>query len=670
MKSYLKFSIIKFFFIGTHVSFGNGKKFDSYFIWNSFCTSTTFAWGINYPYFLNDIDADGFVDILTIGSSAFYSTKYNNSINTATSDTIAAPYWSLGKQNRYLVDLNNDNLPDYIGITDDNNVYVGVSGIVAGKVVFNHTRWGSISSVKATNKRYQTLSDLNGDGYPDLAVFDCDGVYVMMNNGQQQFNPPKLWNTEVNLCDLALNTYPKSVVDVDGDGLGDIIEFYDSNVRVAFNANKKPRLAQITDSLSNEKSFKYDDLADVLFVKDESLMASESYKSNGINFDVVSAYSSSDGVGGKSTVQYKYSNYFCNKTQGRNTCSFSSIRYQNFDSNLYYVDEFYLDFPLTGMLKSKKSFADNVLLFNKKFSYTFRTNKDPSYIGAKANYEVFLASNLNDYFDLSGSYLKSEVNLKYYDDVGNVYFSIENTTDTRMNYSKTISYQYKKSAANINTWYINQLESKLETYLTQSPTSLESKLIEQKFEYSQTSRLLLKKTHLPNEKIGLEQSYVYNSYGNVLSIVDKDLTSLEVRAKNFSYDANGLNILNSVNEMGHKRSFQYDMQDNLILANDSNGVVTNYVYSLQGNKIFEAVLGTANKTFYYNWDSSMPNSVYSIASFADGGVKKKQFYDSLNRVIRTMTFGFKYEQLYEDTVYIVRRKVTFFCLFTFRGVDF
>ena len=76
-----------------------------------------------------------------------------------------------------------------------------------------------------------------------MLLFDCDGVYVFLNNGSR-FNDPKLWNSEIKLCNQIANN-PKLSMDIDGDGLADIVEFIDVNVRIAFNANKKPRLIKI-----------------------------------------------------------------------------------------------------------------------------------------------------------------------------------------------------------------------------------------------------------------------------------------------------------------------------------------------------------------------------------------------------------------------------------------
>jgi len=193
--------------------------------------------------------------------------------------------------------------------------------------------------------------------------------------------------------------------------------------------------------------------------------------------------------------------------------------------------------------------------------------------------------------------------------------------------------------------------SKVETYILQTPTTLESKSIEQTFEFNETTRLLIKKTHMPNTDFALENTYIYNSFGNVVTLIEKDLKVQLTKTKYFNFDANGLNIMSSVNEMGHRRTFSYDFQDNIVVANDSNGLASYYAYNARGNKITESRPGVANVTFWYAWDSSTPNSVYSINSQSESGIRKKTIYDSLNRVIRTVSYGFSSEQIFEDTIY-------------------
>ena len=327
-----------------------------------FTTASGTLWGLNAPIFVTDVDSDGFVDLFGFGANKMYDSKFMDSLSATGLANMTGASWVYGVQNRFVIDLNSDNLPDVAGIASDTSVCIGGSSVSANTSKLNFSSPAScfkLTPVTVTDRREQTFADLNMDGYLDLVIFDCAGVYVMMNAGGFKFNAPKLWNTDVKTCDKR----EKGLTDVDGDGLSDIYEFYDDkNVRIALNKNKKPKLIRVVDSFANEKTIKYGALYNNLYSSRPTIQITESMVTNGINFDVVTEFGSSDGAGGKTTIQYQYGNYYCNKTQGRSACSFSTIKYQNFNSSLFFVDDYYLEYPLTGSIKSKKSYLSNLML--------------------------------------------------------------------------------------------------------------------------------------------------------------------------------------------------------------------------------------------------------------------------------------------------------------------
>ena len=375
-------------------------------------------------------------------------------------------------------------------------------------------------------------------------------------------------------------------------------------MRIGLNSNQKPKLTKITDSLANVKIIKYDSLANLLIPQQQqqqlkyfqsqniSISNNQNYKTYGFNLDLVSSFSSSNGLqGGKgmSTVAYQYGYYSCSKIQGRGACSFSSIKYKNVENDLTFVDEFYTQFPLSSFIKSKTSYAPpNNLLFNKTFSYTLRNT---SYGSNGVVYEALLTGKKDDYYDLNtGVYLKTEITSISYDSWGNAFYTIENITDAvNTNFSKVTSLVYNYTSANLNNWYLNQMISKIETVTTQSlldTSQIDSKTIDQYFVYDFARRVLNQKTYLPNQDIGYLQLYAYDKNGNLMSTSTKDLTSLEFRNTSLSYDANGLNVIVSQNEMGQKTMYTYDLKDLLVTQIDPNNVNIINVYNIQGRTIY------------------------------------------------------------------------------------
>ena len=60
----------------------------------------------------------------------------------------------------------------------------------------------------------------------------------------------------------------------------------------------------------------------------------------------------------------------------------------------------------------------------------------------------------------------------------------------------------------------------------------------QTFHYDPNRRLLLQ-----IENNALEQSYIYDQFGNIITLHNKDISTLETRTKRYLYDRNGLNVM-------------------------------------------------------------------------------------------------------------------------------
>jgi hypothetical protein len=95
---------------------------------------------------------------------------------------------------RMLVDVNGDGLPDIVGFSPQ-NVYVAIN---AGNNTFNAPIYAlsdqfSVAKGYADNKTApRFVVDVNGDGLPDIVGFHANGVYVSLNNGNGTFAAPQL----------------------------------------------------------------------------------------------------------------------------------------------------------------------------------------------------------------------------------------------------------------------------------------------------------------------------------------------------------------------------------------------------------------------------------------------------------------------------------------------
>jgi hypothetical protein len=330
---------------------------------------------------------------------------------------------------------------------------------------------------------------------------------------------------------------------------------------------------------------------------------------------------SSNGIGSFSTINYKYGDFRCIRENNRVSCSFSSIRYGSKDSNVYFIKDYYGEYPLTGMIKAEKSYVNQTLLSEKYFEYKITEINNSNLVGGKKIFQVDVSSDKQLNYDMkSGALLKTESHDFKYDVLGNIVKLTENLSSLKLNFTKITKSQFNYTESNLNDWYLNQLIEKQETFIQKHENNqIESKSLQYIFTYDSKKRFLLKKTKLPTETYGLEQSYTYDEYGNVIKVNSKDLGTLEIRSKLYTYDTNGINIIKETNELNHSKSYYYDLNDNILHLVYSNGYNTSFKYNQLGKKIQQDQSGSSSELISFNWDDSIPNAVYSIKNSIKGG---------------------------------------------------
>jgi hypothetical protein len=203
---------------------------------------------------IGDVTGDGLPDIIGIATSGAYVQR-----NTGTAfltaenwspgtpaDTFspAANWFTIGYHPRvWLVDVNGDGRQDLLGIAD-NHVGVQLStgtGFTARQVWATSTFNPSSNWFDVGMRPRVWVSDVTGDGLPDIVGVATNGVWVQVNTGSA-FLPAVNWATlsfspSANWFTTGL--HPRVwLVDVNGDGRSDLLGITDNFVGVQLSTGK------------------------------------------------------------------------------------------------------------------------------------------------------------------------------------------------------------------------------------------------------------------------------------------------------------------------------------------------------------------------------------------------------------------------------------------------
>jgi IPT/TIG domain/Salmonella virulence plasmid 65kDa B protein/Insecticide toxin TcdB middle/N-terminal region/FG-GAP-like repeat len=235
---------------------GDGRDDLVYFATNGIYVTlaTSTGWGARQPWstqviadqnetpvFLQDVSGDGKPDLviftatgitvaLGTGSGFSSATNWSSSFGIDTGWTTADLY------PRMLVDVNGDGRPDVLGFRE-NGVHFSLNTGTAFQAPNLFAEFGTTSTIPyPSNDTPRYVQDVNGDGLPDIVGFAADGIHVSLNTGSSfAASTPVLAAMGINQGWDTTDHYPRVLADVNGDGLPDIVGFWQSSVLVAIN---------------------------------------------------------------------------------------------------------------------------------------------------------------------------------------------------------------------------------------------------------------------------------------------------------------------------------------------------------------------------------------------------------------------------------------------------
>ncbi|MFL5159053.1 MAG: alkaline phosphatase family protein [Microvirga sp.] len=199
---------------------------------------TNYNWTPNHPRFVTDLNGDGRADVVGIGPDCVWSCLNREGLGFAEPKFAVVAFgansgWRVGDHPRFVLDLTRDGRADILGFGDD-GVWTCLgkgdgtfqpAKFVLQELGFNRAWRG--------DKHLRLVTDLTGDGRPDIIGFGKDGIWTSLGNGDGGFQAAKfvVMNFGFNQG-WRVDMHPRFVTDLTGDGRSDVVGFGDAGIWV------------------------------------------------------------------------------------------------------------------------------------------------------------------------------------------------------------------------------------------------------------------------------------------------------------------------------------------------------------------------------------------------------------------------------------------------------
>ena len=591
---------------------------------------STINWSPSFrPHGVADLTGDGVTDIFSLQTDGLWVWESNGTGFEPVSRWSTAN-WHPSFRSYELADVTGDGIIDFLTFQTD-GLWVWESN-ASGTLTVNN--WSPINWHPAS--RPHGVADLTGDGLSDVFSFQTDGLYVW-DSRRSAFNGPTRWSSE--------NWHPSvrahGLADFTGDGKIDLASFQSDALWVwPVSKGRSDILAKITNGHGKEIDIEYRALTDKSIYQ-KANDAVHPVVDVQTSIDVVTAFETSNGIGGKNRIEYQYSGLQF-ALDGRGFCGFRTISVRDLVSGIRTELKYSQQFPFKSLLESQSVYSEaNVEISSAATTWAVK------YLNGGANYFVYPSAQYEEARTLTGSFIKSTSTDSVYDDFGNV--TQVTVSDSAGNNTQTIN--TFQNNTNYPKWHLGRLERSQVT--KQSLANLAITRVSE-FEYdSDTGRLIKEIIEPDHPSLRLEKYYQRDSFGNIdLSTIRGG--SINERTSETIYDSSGRFVVEEVNALGHSQSRTIDYASGLELSvTGPNGLTSYQSYDFLNRKyVFTTPIGTEERNSYFLASSAAPASaVHYIRKDRTGLAPEIIYFDLLDREVRREKRGFDGRRIFVDKEY-------------------
>ncbi len=525
---------------------------------------------------LVDINADGLSDVFYSrgwGANATPYVQFNNGDGTFSAAVdIGIPFYigntveSAGFDDSRIKfgDFNGDSVVDIYYVngwngSSEDDIYFGKGNgkftAKKGSGIITHVS-GNYPDARVDNGRIRIL-DINGDGLSDVYYIlgwggaPIDRIYQGKGDGTFYFNDSEISGVATNIhnsADCAAFDMSKiSFIDHDGDGYMDIYQINDSGTdSITINPAHESVLSKIINGSGVEVDIEYKKLTDSSVYERQLDLCwkggryvclwkmqlgwtppppKSKYPNTKITpvMTVVSRVGSSDGIGGKNYINYKYHDLKVNKL-GRGMLGFGKIEVFDETTQGKVVTEYNQTWPFAGMETYSRTYVykDGAHV---KIGYTYNSVGIGS---AEGELPIRVEPYASTYYSytVDGELASSTTTEYTHDEYGNV-LQVKQRSVVEGNEKETITDNVYDNFP--SKWHMGRLRR---ATVTHKLTGYADKVNTTEFTYDRGTGLIEREIVEPdNPQLYAKTEYIRDAYGNV--------TSTKTTSNNVTYDADG-----------------------------------------------------------------------------------------------------------------------------------